>query len=321
MVVKTNIDYQVVAVFLCENETISAITEVLLCIKKWIPTFQQKFCLTDYSNEEIKILESVFPEQARERWLSKTANGCCVVKGAVKLKLHNIAHATSEEICQNAVDALKDSEEWKSNPKLAEYLNSTWLCNLKRWVLLLVVLIFCFRDGYLLFNNNVYCEILILTMVLNDKTNSSLTAMLSICIEESLPHNYENYVDKNRRAHSSYRKYKNNIPTFLTNRPQPLVKNCMKMIDKVISMDLVRVSAITDRLYNVASFQVIVEKLTNAILVVQKICSCSAWLYSAYPCKHFFAIFIKENCGLILVPLLEIQHILCLAHCQMKIFF
>ncbi|XP_065657849.1 uncharacterized protein LOC136082446 [Hydra vulgaris] len=122
--------------------------------------------------------------------------------------------------------------------------------------------------------------------------------MLSICIEKFLPHNYENYVDKNRRAHSSYRKYKDNIPAYLTNRPQPLVKHCMKTIDKVISMDLVRVSAITDRLYNVASFQSNSRETYQCYLGDAKnllSCSCSAWLYSAYPCKHFFAIFIKEN--------------------------
>ncbi|XP_047134258.1 calcium-responsive transcription factor [Hydra vulgaris] len=45
LVVKTNIDYQVVAIFVCENETTSAITEALLCIKEWNPTFQPKFCL------------------------------------------------------------------------------------------------------------------------------------------------------------------------------------------------------------------------------------------------------------------------------------
>ncbi|XP_065679986.1 uncharacterized protein LOC124806407 isoform X2 [Hydra vulgaris] len=88
LVVKTNIDYQVVAIFVCENETTEAITEALMYIKKWNLLFQPTYFLTDYSNEEINSLESVFPgcqvhicdfhrEQAWERWLSKTANGCC----------------------------------------------------------------------------------------------------------------------------------------------------------------------------------------------------------------------------------------------------
>ena len=61
LVVKTNIDYQIVANFVCENETTEAITEALVFIKKWNPSFQPKFFMTDYSNEEINALESVFP--------------------------------------------------------------------------------------------------------------------------------------------------------------------------------------------------------------------------------------------------------------------
>jgi hypothetical protein len=61
LVVKTNIDYQIVAIFVCEHETTEAITEALMCIKEWNPSFQPKFFCTDYSNEEINSLESVFP--------------------------------------------------------------------------------------------------------------------------------------------------------------------------------------------------------------------------------------------------------------------
>nr|XP_047142913.1 uncharacterized protein LOC124817146 [Hydra vulgaris] len=145
LVVKTNTDYQVVAIFVCENETTEAITKALTCIKQWKP----KFVLTDYSNEEINSIEYVFSgcsvlicdfhrEQAWERWLSKTNNGCCTVKNAVKLQLRQIDNAKTEEICKDAVNAFKETEEWKNYPKLREYLNNTWLCNqkisLNRWV-------------------------------------------------------------------------------------------------------------------------------------------------------------------------------------------
>nr|XP_047146875.1 uncharacterized protein LOC124819377 [Hydra vulgaris] len=80
LVVKTNTDYQDVAIFVCESETTEAITEALTCIKQWNPSFQPKFVLTDYSNEEINSIEYVFSgcsvlicdfhrEQAWERWL------------------------------------------------------------------------------------------------------------------------------------------------------------------------------------------------------------------------------------------------------------
>ncbi|XP_065665743.1 calcium-responsive transcription factor-like [Hydra vulgaris] len=61
LVVKTNVDHQIVAIFVCENETTEAIKEALTFIKKWNPSFQPKYFMTDYSNEEISSLESVFP--------------------------------------------------------------------------------------------------------------------------------------------------------------------------------------------------------------------------------------------------------------------
>nr|XP_047137617.1 uncharacterized protein LOC105845536 [Hydra vulgaris] len=115
-----------------------------------------------------------------------------MVKDAIKLKLHQIAHAKTEEICQNAVNSLKESEEWKNNPKLADYLNSTWLCNQKRWV-------FAYRRQRLLrsINTNNGTERQNQSFkysFLEKQKTSSLTAMLCICIEEFLPHNYDKLV-------------------------------------------------------------------------------------------------------------------------------
>nr|XP_047142557.1 uncharacterized protein LOC124816872 [Hydra vulgaris] len=252
LVVKTNIDYQVVAIFVCENETTDAITEALMCIKEWNPKFQPKYFLTDYSNEEKTHWCSVLicdfhREQSWERWLSKTANGCYMVKDAIKLKLHQIAHAKTEEICQNAVNSLKESEEWKNNPKLADYLNSTWLCNQKRWV-------FAYRRQRLLrsINTNNGTERQNQSFkysFLEKRKTSSLTAMLCICIEEFLPHNYDNYADKNRRHPES---------SFQSNSRE------------------------TYQCY-----------LGDADHLPS--CTCSSWLFSAYPCKHFFSIFLKFN--------------------------
>ncbi|XP_065650796.1 uncharacterized protein LOC136078917 [Hydra vulgaris] len=134
LVVKTNIDYQIVAIFVCENKT----TEALMCNKKWNPLFQPKFFMTDYSNEEINLLETVLPgcqvficdfhrEQAWERWLSKSTNGCSYVKDQVKKMLRKIAHSKTEEICKKLVQELEEWPEWKKYPKLAEYLTNTYL--------------------------------------------------------------------------------------------------------------------------------------------------------------------------------------------------
>nr|XP_047145588.1 uncharacterized protein LOC105848567 [Hydra vulgaris] len=160
--------------------------------------------MTDYSNEEINALEYVFPgckvficvfhrEQVWERWLSKTINGCCLVKDQVKKMLRDIAHAKIEDICQKAVQGLQESQVWKIHQKLAEYLTNTWLPIQKRWV-------FAYRQDRLLLNVNTNNGTerqhqSFKYSFLEKRKNSSITAMLSICIEEFLPHKFDMLVE------------------------------------------------------------------------------------------------------------------------------
>ena len=60
MVVKTNVDYQIVASFVIENETYEAIWEAVAVIKSWNPEFDPKYDMTDYCHEEIRALENNF---------------------------------------------------------------------------------------------------------------------------------------------------------------------------------------------------------------------------------------------------------------------
>ena len=48
MVVKTNIDYQIVAVFVTENETEDSIQEALSIIKSWNKDVSPIYGMTDY---------------------------------------------------------------------------------------------------------------------------------------------------------------------------------------------------------------------------------------------------------------------------------
>eukprot|EP00794_Sanderia_malayensis_P004499 gene4499-5097_t len=59
LVVKTNVDHQVVAAFVCESESTESITKGLEVIKQWNTEFQPKYFMTDYSTEEISATKSV----------------------------------------------------------------------------------------------------------------------------------------------------------------------------------------------------------------------------------------------------------------------
>ena len=58
--VKTNVDYQIFETFITENETKQAIKEALTEFKEWNSSTSPKFCMTDYCNEEIEVLEETF---------------------------------------------------------------------------------------------------------------------------------------------------------------------------------------------------------------------------------------------------------------------
>ena len=60
LVVKTNVDYQVVGVFVTESETEDAITEALSIIKDWNPKWNPRYFMTDYSLEEINSIRNNF---------------------------------------------------------------------------------------------------------------------------------------------------------------------------------------------------------------------------------------------------------------------
>ena len=60
LVLKTNIDYQIVGAFVSENESEGSITEALQTLKQWNPEFKPKYFMTDYSTEEIGAIKTVF---------------------------------------------------------------------------------------------------------------------------------------------------------------------------------------------------------------------------------------------------------------------
>ena len=60
LLVKTNVDYQIAWTFITEMETKRTIKEAMTKLKEWSPSTFLKFCMNDYSNEEIKVLQETF---------------------------------------------------------------------------------------------------------------------------------------------------------------------------------------------------------------------------------------------------------------------
>lgn len=65
LVVKTNMEYKVVAAFVTQSETTEAIKEALSVIMKWNPSWKPKHFMVDYALEEILSVEQLFPGTQR----------------------------------------------------------------------------------------------------------------------------------------------------------------------------------------------------------------------------------------------------------------
>ena len=114
-VVKTNVDYQIVAVFVTENETEDIIQEALSIIKLW---------------NKVKSCE-FHREQAWDRWLKKIANRCSGNRLMILALLRSIACADAVNDCKKAINLLKKSTYWLENANLRQYISKYWL-NIKQ---------------------------------------------------------------------------------------------------------------------------------------------------------------------------------------------
>ncbi|XP_015778406.1 PREDICTED: uncharacterized protein LOC107356297 [Acropora digitifera] len=138
VVVKTNVDYQIVGSFFVQSETADAIFEALMVLKSWNPRWKPSCFMVDYLEEEMSAIERLYPdvqificdfhhEKAWERWLAGASNGLAVDKHNVLAKLRSVARARTEREYMDKLGELKDSKEWKSSSNLQNYITKTWL--------------------------------------------------------------------------------------------------------------------------------------------------------------------------------------------------
>ena len=70
LVVKTNVNYAVVGVFVIQNETTADIIEALQLFQKWNPAWNPKYFMTDFCQEEISSIEAVFKGKENSLYLT-----------------------------------------------------------------------------------------------------------------------------------------------------------------------------------------------------------------------------------------------------------
>ena len=146
--VRTNVGYSVVAEFVTQSETACQIGEALQIIKMWNPKWNPAFFMSDYSEAELLAIEQVFPEsktflcdfhreQAWERWTKDHKHGLTSEQREELLHLlRECAHAPpadpasalpQDALYKQAVAILQQSQIWKQNKAVQQWLNNYWL--------------------------------------------------------------------------------------------------------------------------------------------------------------------------------------------------
>ncbi|XP_035205452.1 uncharacterized protein LOC118180475 [Stegodyphus dumicola] len=226
LVVKTNVNYQIVSIIITQNETAKALEEALIIIKNWSPLVRPKYGMVDFAMEEITSLENVFTgikvficsfhrEQAWSRWASKKKNAV-VPKEELLCKLRAIANAPTQDEMVAAIEVLKS---WNQYEAVKDYFELTWFKEIERWAL-------AYKPNDLFINSNNGVERLneeLKYRYLQGYKNCMLSEIIKILVEKFLPERYRIYVRKNLSMLSQARLYNEHVPNYLINKPKWLI--------------------------------------------------------------------------------------------------
>ncbi|KAF0711957.1 zinc finger BED domain-containing protein 1-like [Aphis craccivora] len=109
LVVKTNVNYCVVASFFTQYKDSKSIEEALKVIKSWNDTWSPQYFVSDYCKAEYNAINKIF-------------NCPCYIRFS-----RNIADSRDNAEFTEKVEKMKLTEAWLKNPKAQEYFIRTWL--------------------------------------------------------------------------------------------------------------------------------------------------------------------------------------------------
>ncbi|XP_033729820.1 uncharacterized protein LOC117319020 [Pecten maximus] len=301
--VNTNCGFTIVGSFLVGRESRYNIQEAISIIAGWNPKWKPMHFITDNDQREIGAIENCFPEclvyicdfhreQAWDRWLKDGKHGIGNEdKSDVLSRLRCIANSTSEQEYEENLNQLRESSAYKCNTTLSSYLEKTWIAHYKRWV-------YTFRKDLVNIRVNTtnglerqhkdFKE----QYLKNYTLGRTLCGMLHILINDFLPQSITTYVRYQVQSMSSYRKYSDNLPTFLNDTPKVFVKHCVERIPPLAEeIHASHIRREPDRdvflVESVDSGKVYELFLQSSI----PSCTCIDWKKTHWPCKHMLAVF------------------------------
>ncbi|XP_047129189.1 uncharacterized protein LOC100213006 isoform X2 [Hydra vulgaris] len=302
--VQTNVDYQLVAEFILQTNTVAMLSEGLQTIKDWNPGWNPKFVVCDYSDVQIEAVEASFNgsfilisdssrEKAWKDWLSDDQNGVSEHQDEMLMHLKAIAQSFSEDTLNAAARELEESEVWKTSDKLRNWFQFNWLAHAKRWVS-------GYRpDDYLMTchnNRTLEDELKVFRSIKLVNKTTPLQDVIQQLVEHVVPVACKQYYDLNKESiklHNDLRYAYSNIPNYLCARPGLITYHIYERLKKANEQSF------TIRCMHSGIFTV--QGDTNEEDHLHTVsfgdancfpsCDCEDWLRFKLPCEHFCAIY------------------------------
>ena len=102
------------------------------------------------------------------------------------------------------------------------------------------------------------------------------------------------YSDYNYRYSEGFQRYSKHVPSYLKNRPRDLVLTCLNRFEAAKNLDKTGIVQVESGEFSVISHtDVIRYRVSFRNDENMPYCTCFSWKKSYYPCKHFFAVFLK----------------------------
>ncbi|XP_065220996.1 uncharacterized protein LOC135846261 [Planococcus citri] len=300
LVVKTNVNYVVAAVFIIQHENATCIAEALTMLKNWNPDWNVQYFMTDFCTAEINAIEQCFNcstficafhrEQCWDRWLKQNKN-VPDKQDVVHLKTmwKKLARSLTESDFKKNFEDLKASQVWLKNEAAKKYFMDTWYPVRRKWSEAFFNADFLFK---ITTNNGIESQNHVLKhSYLKQYSNKSMTSVLDIIITQFLVDARQNYSKINSRLNSEWKTYNKEIPDYLVERPEFFIKH---VYDRIASA---KNAYTTNKLIHCVAegkFLVKSEKKTIWYCVDFKkpSCTCDDYRRWKFPCKHLGAIFL-----------------------------
>ncbi|XP_040271838.1 uncharacterized protein LOC120987578 [Bufo bufo] len=125
--------------------------------------------------------------------------------------------------------------------------------------------------------------------------NCMLVEMITVLHSKFFPNTYKKYVQLNLQSSQCYRKYSEEVPNFLRNRPRDFVTHVMKRLASSLTAADIKIRKNSSGIFDVKSETE--HDKTYIVNVSEKIPTCNSldWKKNFMPCKHMCAIFAFEK--------------------------